>query len=150
MTPEKYKALSYTGYTGKTMKNENDILMLFNFINGLGYTGRGDKKSKRKIFPTETLPKFVEEIQNRTFKEITDNSNDLQGEGVKIIIPSNIIVIYTRPQILLGLKLSGHTDTLPEASNLIDDLYKRGEKKINNSIEMLLISFKKRCLHIYL
>ena len=27
----------------------------------------------------------------------------------------------------LGLKLSGHTDTLTEASNLIDELYKRGE-----------------------
>ena len=51
----------------------------------------------------------------------------LQGEGLKIIIPSNIIDIYTRLEILLGLKLSGHTDTLTEASNLIDELYKRGE-----------------------
>ena len=53
---------------------------------------------------------------------------DLQGRGIeKIIIPSNIIDIYTRLEILLGLKLSGHIDTLTEASNLIDDLYKRGE-----------------------
>ena len=52
----------------------------------------------------------------------------LQGCGIeKIIIPSNIIDIYTRLEILLGLKLSGHTDTLTEASNLIDELYKRGE-----------------------
>ena len=28
---------------------------------------------------------------------------------------------------LLGLKLSGHTDTLTEASNPIDELCKRGE-----------------------
>ena len=28
LTPEIYKALSYTGYTDDTMKNENDILML--------------------------------------------------------------------------------------------------------------------------
>ena len=28
VTPEIFKALSYTGYTGKTTKNENDILML--------------------------------------------------------------------------------------------------------------------------
>ena len=28
---------------------------------------------------------------------------------------------------LLGLKLSGHTDNLTEASNLINELYKRGE-----------------------
>ena len=122
LSPEKYKALSYTGYDGKTMKNENDILKLNNIIRDLGYTGRGDSQSKRKRFLTETLPNLVEEIQNRTFDEI-----DLEGQGVKIIIPSNIIDIYTRLEILLGLKLSGHTDTLTEASNLIDELYKRGE-----------------------
>ena len=52
----------------------------------------------------------------------------LKGHGIeKIIIRSNIIGIYTRLEILLGLKLSGHTDTLSEASNLIDELYRRGE-----------------------
>ena len=52
----------------------------------------------------------------------------LKGRGVeKIIIPSNIIVIYTRLEILLGLRLSGHSNILTEASNLIDELYKRGE-----------------------
>ena len=128
LTPEIYKALSYTGYTGNNMKNENDILMMYNIINDLGYTGTGDKPSKRKTFFTITLPKLVEEIQNKTFEEITDDSdNDLQGQGVKIIIPSNKIDIYTRLEVLLGLKLSGHTDTLREASNLIDELYKRGE-----------------------
>ena len=127
LTPEIYKALSYTGYDGKTMKNENDILMLNNIINDLGYTGRGDRDSKRKIFLTEKLPKLVEDIQNKTFEEITEDSDDLQGEGIKIIIPSNIIDIYSRLEVLLGLKLSGHTDTLTEASNLIDELFRQGE-----------------------
>ena len=127
LTPEKYKALSYTGYDGKTMKNENDILMLNNIMNDSGYTGRSDIKSKRKIFLTEKLPKLVDEIQNKTFEEITDDSSDLEGQGVKIIIPSNIRDIHTRLEILLGLKLSGHTDTLTEASNFIDEIYKRGE-----------------------
>ena len=122
LTPEIYKALSYTGYDGKTMKNEYDILMIKNIMRDLGYTGIGDHKSFRKTFLTEKLPKLVEEIQNRTFDEI-----DLEGDGVKIIIPSNIIDIYTRLEVLLGLKLSGHTDTLTEVSNLIDELYKRGE-----------------------
>ena len=54
------------------------------------------------------------------------NKRNLKGEGVKIITPSNIIDIYTRLETLLGLKLSGHTDTLTEASNLIDELYKLG------------------------
>ena len=128
LTPEIYKALAYTGYTGKTMKNENQVLMMNNILNDLGFTGVGDKPSKRKLFCfTKTLPKLVEDIQNKTFDEIIDSSDDLKGEGVKIIIPSNIIDIYTRLEILLGLNLSGHSDILREASNLIDDLYKRGE-----------------------
>ena len=127
LTPEIYEALSYTWYTGNTMKNEADILMMNNIKNDLGYRGLGDYPSKRKTFFTKTLPRLVEEIQNKTFDEITDESNDLQGERVKIIIPSNIIGIYTRLEVLLGLKLSGHTDTLTEASNLIGELYKRGE-----------------------
>ena len=109
------------------MKNESDILMMNNNIDDLGHTGVGDRDSKRKTFLTITLPKLVEKIQNKTFEEITDDSDDLQGEGIKIIIPSNIVDIYTRLEILLGLKLSGHTDTLTEASNLIDELNKRGE-----------------------
>ena len=99
LTPEIYKALSYTGYTGKTIKNEADILMLNIITIDLGYTGVGDYPSKRKRFLTEKLPKLVEEIQNRTFEEITDNS-DLEGQGIeKIIIPSNIIDIYTTLEI---------------------------------------------------
>ena len=128
LTPEIYKALTYTTYTGNTMKDENDILMMYNIIRDLGYDGTGDRDSKRKTFFLKKLPKLVEDIQNKTFDEITDNSDDLQGRGIeKIIIPSNIIDIYTRLEVLLGLKLSGHTDTLTEASNLIDELYKRGE-----------------------
>ena len=56
------------------------------------------------------------------------NPINLQGKRIeKIITPSNIIDIYTRLEVLLGLKLSGHTNTLTVASNLIDKLYKRGE-----------------------
>ena len=127
LTPEIYKALSYTGYNGENLKSESDILMLYNIVNDIGYTGIGDTKSKRKMFLTEKLLKLVEEIQNRTFEEITDDSNYLEAEGVKIIMPLIIIDIYTRLEVLLGLELSGHIDTLTEASNLIDELYKRGD-----------------------
>ena len=51
----------------------------------------------------------------------------MQREGLKIIIPSNITDIYTRLEVLFELKLTGHTDTSSEASNLIEELYKRGE-----------------------
>ena len=127
LTPEIYKALTYTTNAGNTMKDEKDILMMYNIIRDLGYNGTGDRDSKRKKFLTKKLPKLVEDVQNKIFDEITDNSDDLRGEGLKIIIPSNIVYIYTRLEILLGLKLSGHTDTLIEASNLIVELYKRGE-----------------------
>ena len=123
LTPEIFEALSFTGYTGNSMKNENDILIMNNIINDLGYKSVGDRYSKRKTFLTKTLPKLVVEIQNRTFDEF-----DLESQGIeKIIIPSNIIDIYTRLEKLLGLKLSGHSDTFTEASNSIDDLYKIGE-----------------------
>ena len=127
LTHEICKPSSYTGYTGKAMKNENDILIMINMIKDLGHTAIGDRDSKRKTFFTITLSKLVEGIQNKTFDEITDDYDDLQGEGIKTIIPSNTIDIYTRLEILLGLKLSGNIDTLTGASNLIDDIYKRGE-----------------------
>ena len=88
LTPKIFKAFSYTGYTGKTMKSENDILMLNNNKNDLGYTGVGDRLSDRKTFFTKTLAELNDEIQNKTFDEL-----DLEGQGVKIIIPSNIIDI---------------------------------------------------------
>ena len=67
------------------------------------------------------------ELDNEV-RRILNLDKKLKERGIeKIIIPSNIIDIYTRLEVLLGLKLSGHTDTLTEASNLIDELYKRGE-----------------------
>ena len=50
LTPEIYKALTYTTYLGKTMKDENDILMMYNIIRDLGYNGEGDRDSKRMTF----------------------------------------------------------------------------------------------------
>ena len=142
LTPEIYNALSGTGYTGKTMRNESDILMINNIIRDLGYTGYDDRNSKRKMFFTKTLPKLVEDIQNKTFDEITDDSSDLEGQGLKIIIPSNIIDIYTRLEVLLGLKLSGHTDIISEASNLLDELYKRGEIQNKQQYQNALNKFQ--------
>ena len=82
-------------------------------------------KTKTKIFN----PPFSEiEIIEDSHEEISDN--DLEGQGIEeIIIPSNIIDIYTRLEVLLGLKLSAHSDSLTEASNLIDELYKTGERE---------------------
>ena len=69
LTPKIHKALYSTLYTGETMRNENDILMLNNILRDDKYTGEGDKPSNRKKFFTE-LPKRVNEIQNKTFNVI--------------------------------------------------------------------------------
>ena len=51
----------------------------------------------------------------------------LQGERVKTTIASSIIDIWTRLEVLLGLKLSDHMKTLAKVSNLIDEIYKGRE-----------------------
>ena len=72
------------------------------------------------------LPLPENENVEHSYEKISDN--DLEGHGIENnFIPSNIIDIYTRLEILLVLKISGHTDNLTEASNLLDELYKRGE-----------------------
>ena len=70
---------------------------------------------------------MVEDVQYKTFVEIIDNCENLEGQGIEKSIKPSVIHIYTRLEVLLGSNLSGHTDTLTEASNLIDELYKRGE-----------------------
>ena len=56
-------------------------------------------------------------------------------------MPSNTIDIYTRLEILLGLNISGHTDNLTEASNLIKELYKRGEVQNKHQYRKALSKF---------
>ena len=92
-----------------------------NVLEDVGFT---PKKSKSRGRASKQLKK--------TLSLFSDTSN-LQGEGVKIIFPSNFIDICSRLKVLFGLKLSGHTDTLTEASNLIIEKYKRLE--IQNELQ---------------
>ena len=133
LSTEMHKALSNSSYTGKSMRDNDDQLKLYNFLTDVGYTKiRGKQTSQMKFF-TKILNKF----KNIKKEEL------LVGEGIqKIIIPSNIIDIYTRLEILLGLKLSGHSNTLTEASNLIDELYKRGEIQNKQQYQNALDKFK--------
>ena len=111
------------------MDKENK-LTVFNILKNVGFYDKRHKialKSTRMRDALYILPKEVVKTQNPNFPAIENVSDDIKGEGVKIIIPSNIIDIYTKLEILLGLTLSGHTDTLTEASSLIDELYKLGE-----------------------
>ena len=69
------------------------------------------------------LPPSTNDIED-CFKSRADDG------GIKKIIPSSFIDSYTRLEILLGLKLDGHTDTVTEASSLTDELNKGGEIQI--------------------
>ena len=118
LTPE-IQSFINSSYTGKSMKNEDDRRTLYNFLVDIGYNGQHDEKTNQN--------KFFKKLFNQFTNIKKEEPDNLKGEGVKILIPSNIIDIYTRLEVLLGLKLSGHTDTLTEASNLRDELYKLGE-----------------------
>ena len=123
---------SYFTKPNQTTKNmdDEDKLTIWDKLKNTGFYSTRHKKgfnSARMKDALNNLPKEIAKIRNPLLPAIEIESNNLEGEGVKIIIPSKIINIYTRLEVLLGLKLSGHTDTLTEASNLIDELYKRGE-----------------------
>ena len=119
-----------TKLTTKNMDDE-DKLTIYNILKNTGFYSMKHIKglnSARFKDAKYNLPKEIAKIQNPPLPPIENEADNLEGEGIqKIIIPSNIIDIYTRLEVFLGLKLSGHTDTLTEASNLIDELYKRGE-----------------------
>ena len=116
-------------------------------------------KSLKKLDKTETTTykQLLKTLNYKNYKHKSGEKNsgrykntnnllvpiNLQGRGVeKIITPSNIIDIYTRLEVLLGLRLSGHSDTLTEASNLIDELFRRGEIKTKQQYRNALNKFQ--------
>ena len=63
------------------------------------------------------LDRYIKNDFDNDVRKILDLDTKLMGRGIeKIIIPSNIFDIYTRLEVLLGLKLSVHAATLTEAS----------------------------------
>ena len=122
--------------TAKSM-SDKDKLIFRDILQKTGYYNRKFTKGRltgRDRYINYDLDDDVSRILNLDTK--------LKGRGIeKIIIPSNITDIYTRLEVLLGLKFSGHTDTLSEASNLIDELYKRGEIENNQQYQNALNKF---------
>ena len=121
--------------------NTSDKERVFDLLNKVGFYDMKHTKglnSARMKDALYILPKTIPKILNPPLAEIENiedsneelSDNDLEGQGIeKIIIPSNIIDIYSRLEILLELKLFVHTDTLTQASNLIDEIYKIGENQ---------------------
>ena len=59
-----------------------------------------------------------------------------------MVIPKQSDEIWTRFQVLLGLKLAGHTNTLIEASQLLDFLFKKGEIETEQQYRNAVDKFK--------
>ena len=114
ITPGNQKILTDTSNIPMKKLNDQDIEIFINILESLDFENyvaiRCEPKSSRY-----------------KHSKINFKKRNLEGQGLKIIIPSNIIDIYIRLAIFLRLKLSGDTDTLTEASNFFDELYKRGE-----------------------
>ena len=77
-------------------------------MNDTGYTCDRDRASKHKTFKTDELPRQFSKFE----AENQDEPDVLQGEGMKIIIPSSNIDNWTKLEEQLGLKLPEHIDTL--------------------------------------
>ena len=123
ISPGIRKVLVNQSYDTAKSMTDKDKLTFRDFLLKTSYYFR--KPTKGRLTGRDRYTKY--DLDNDVSR-ILNLDTKLKGRGIeKTIIPSNIIDIYTRLEILLGLKLSGHTNTLTEASNLIDELYKRGE-----------------------
>ena len=123
ISPDIQAYFSNTKLTTKFLDNFEketvfDILQNVGFYDNIPKIGFKAARMKDALYD---LPKAIDNIRNPPLPTIenVEYSSDSEGPGVKIIIPNIIIYIYTRLEVLLGLKLSGHTDTLTEASNLL-------------------------------
>ena len=139
ITPGLQKIFTDTTYDVAKLMNDTEQLVFRDIFRKTGYFNR--KPTKGRLSGQDRY--FKSDPDDDVIKSLKlDTKRKCRGVE-EIIIPSNIIDIYTRLEILLGLKLSGHTDTLTEASNLIDRLYKRGEIQIEQQYRKPLKKYKR-------
>ena len=140
LTPDIQSAISSPKYN-KNNINDDYILTFIDIpesdIFNINNSKPGENEAVRMKSATKYLPQRSKKILNRSI--ILPNTKNeavpdpLIGEGVKIIIIFNIIVIWTKSKTLIGWKLFGNTVTLTKSGNLVDDLYKRCE--IQNELQ---------------
>ena len=117
------KVFTNKSYDTANSLNDMEKVIFRDILQKTNYNNR-----KRQKGPMSGRDRYIQIKLDDDVRKILYLDKQYRARGVeKIIIPSNIIDIYTRLEILLGLKLSGHSNALTEASNLIDELYKRGE-----------------------
>ena len=140
ITPGIRKVLVDSSYKTAKSMNDMDKVVFRDMSTKTNYYDRIRRKVR-----LSGRDRYIKNNLDTDVRRILNSDTKLDGRGIeKIIIPSSIIDIYTRLEVLLGLKLSGHTDTLTEASNLIDELYKRGEIQNKQQYRSALIKFSTR------
>ena len=138
ISPGIRKVLVNQSYDTAKSMTDKDKLIFRDILQKTGYYNR--KPTKGRLTGRDKYFKF--DLDNDVSR-ILNLDTKLKGRGVeKIIIPSNIIDIYSRVEVLLGLKLSRHSDTLTEASILIAELYKQGEIQKKQQYRNALDKFK--------
>ena len=108
MTPGLRKFFTDTKYETAKSMSDTEKVVFKDILSKTNYYNR--KLTKGKMSGRDRYIKY--DLDNDV-KRILNLDTKLKGRGIKkIIIPSNIIDIYTRLEVLLALKLSGHTHTL--------------------------------------
>ena len=150
ITPSIQKALTETSYNFNKM-SDHDILTFSKILNDINYNPNEDNSSTRQKYIKNQLKSRVQNILKTPIVAIASGESDeyeslesdLEGNGTKtIVVPSDSDEIWTRLQVLLGLKLAGHTDTLIEASQLLDALFKKGEIETEQQYRNAIDKFK--------
>ena len=138
ITPGLQKVFTNHSYDTAKSMSDKDKVIFRDILVKTGYYKHKPGKGRM-----QGRDRYIRYEPDNDVARIKGSNTRLKGKGIEIIIiPSNIIDIYTRLEILLGLKLSGHTDTLTEASNLIDELYKRGEIQDEQQYRNAIDKFK--------
>ena len=122
---------------------DKDKLIFRDILQKTGYYNRKPRKSQ-----LTGRDRYIKYDHDNDVSRILNSDIKLEGRGAeKLIIPSNIIDIYTKLEVLLGLKLS---DTLTKACNLIAEIYKRAEIQNKKQYRNALNNFSIIQTYIYI
>ena len=112
-------------------------------LENISYNPKKNSYRTRRRYIEDNLKNRVDKLLNpylakpkieieEESSEIEDGPNVLENERKKNILPSNVIDIWTRFEVLLGLKLNEPTDILTEASNKVDEISRKPEVEIEH------------------
>ena len=106
LTPEIQTAFTDTRYKfNNSISDDESVLTFDNILESLDYKRTKFSNSKRTKTIKKELEKRADKILNPPIPiqavENKEGSDNIQGEGMEIVIPSNIIDIWTRLKVVL-------------------------------------------------